>query len=132
MTFARIKIVKIVSRKKLHEKAWTLWSKWIRLKDANWKGMVRCYTCGSLIHWKEANAGHYKHGKHDFNELNVKPQCVSCNKFHHGRLDIYGEKLIKEYGLKEVNKLNRAKVYSEKELKNLIEELKIKLKSLKI
>ena len=92
-------------KKTLHDSCWKLMSKAVRLKGADSNGFNSCYTCGVVKHYKELQAGHYKHGRLDFDFRNLKPQCVKCNHFHSGRLDVYAEKLIKEYGVKWLDKL---------------------------
>jgi len=121
-------------RKKLHKKAWSLMSEWIRRKDANPDGYVECYTCRRIKHYKETNAGHYKHDKLDFDERNLKVQCVKCNQHNSGELDLYAERLISEYGLEWFNKLIKDawshKGYSIEDLSKIIEDLKIKISNL--
>lgn len=123
---------KKTTKKKLHDKTWTLMSKWIRIKDADWKGFNECYTCGVVKDYRELQAGHYKHDRLDFDERNLKPQCVKCNHFNSGKLDIYSERLIKEYGLKWFNKLVKDAWehtgYSYEELEKINKDLKEKLK----
>jgi hypothetical protein len=77
----------------LYRKAWAVFSEYIRRRD---KGV--CCTCGSINNWKDTNAGHYKHGVLDFDEMNINCQCVGCNKWNHGRLDRYGDFLRGKYG----------------------------------
>jgi hypothetical protein len=121
-------------RKKLHNIAWKLMSEWIRRKDANRDGFVECYTCGRMKHYKETNASHYKHDRLDFDERNLKVQCITCNHHNSGELDIYAENLIRDYGLEWFNQLVRDawahQVYSCEELKNIIQDLKIKINNL--
>lgn len=87
---------------------------YIRTRD---KGI--CYTCGTrnwdeeLGEWsiKGMNAGHFKHSILDFDEINIHCQCVKCNKWNSGELDVYAEHLIRDYGLEKFNDLcNRAKL----------------------
>jgi len=121
-------------RKSLHKKAWTLMSKWIRRSGANLDGYNECYTCGCVKHWKELQAGHFKHDRLDFDERNLKPQCPQCNNNYSGRLDVYAEKLIKDYGLEWFNQLVRDawahQGYSEQELAKIIEDLREKINNL--
>ena len=74
-----------------------------------------CYTCGILKHYKELHCGHYIHNRLDYEENNLRPQCPSCNKWKHGNLGIYGEKLIKEIGQETVEKM---RLYSYKKGNN--------------
>ena len=77
----------------LFRKAWAVFSEYIRRRD---KGI--CCTCYSVNHWKDTNAGHFKHNVLDFDEMNINCQCVSCNKYNHGRLDRYSDFLRAKYG----------------------------------
>jgi hypothetical protein len=86
----------------LHAKAWKVFSEYIRKRDGG-----KCCTCPSVNHWKDCNAGHFKHNKLDFDEMNINCQCVSCNKWNHGRLDRYASFLIGKYGLEAFEDLNR-------------------------
>lgn len=121
-------------RKKLHKIAWTLQSQWIRRKDANLDGYNCCYTCDCIKHYKELDAGHFKHDRLDFDDRNLKPQCTTCNKYYSGRLDIYAERLIINYGLDWFNELVKDAWshpgYSSEDLKKIIIDLKEKLSQL--
>lgn len=126
-------MVKKLTKQTAKKKAWKVFSEWVRRKDADGAGYSTCFTCDSKIHWKELNAGHFKHGKLDFDEMNVNPQCVRCNKWLSGKLDIYAFNLIKKYGLDEVAELNlRAsrEIYEKKSVEDYIkihDHYKIKL-----
>lgn len=70
------------SIKSLKAKLWKLTSEYVRRKDASYQGFVACYTCDTLKHWKEMNAGHAigGHGNAVMFDLEViRPQCVRCN-----------------------------------------------------
>jgi hypothetical protein len=70
------------------------------------------------------HAGHYHHGRLDFNRLNIHPQCVRCNLRLHGNLGLYGERLIEEHGVEAVKDLrlraNTVHVYTIKELEEIV------------
>jgi hypothetical protein len=89
------------------DKAWKVWSIFIRQSFADNRGYCTCYTCEAVKHWKEMQAGHYHHGALDFDKRNIHPQCIRCNKWLSGNLGIYAEKLTKELGLKGMKKLRR-------------------------
>jgi len=114
-------------RKRLHKKAWTLISELVRRDGANEDGYNECYTCNKIIHYKEANAGHFKHDRLDFDFRNLKCECVTCNKYYSGRLDVYAEHLINDYGIEWFNKLvleaNTHKGYSTEDLAVIIKDL---------
>lgn len=82
-------------------------SELVRRQGTDWKGYGKCYTCGNVIHWKEANAGHRYHGKLDFDLRNLKRQCVHCNKYQHGNLGAYEMKLQEEYGMEWCKQLEK-------------------------
>ena len=108
-------------RQKLYAKAEKVFHAWIRERDKD-KG---CITCGGPVE----QAGHWKHGKLDFDEMNLNGQCRSCNYFRSGNLGIYTIRLIEKYGLEKVKDLERraeiVKKYSVEELKEIIEKYKI-------
>ena len=122
--------IKHISLKKLHKKAWKLQSDYIRQLE---KGV--CFTCGDKRNWKEQQAGHYIHGnKMDFYPINIHCQCVRCNKWLHGNQGVYGEKLIKIYGMDKVEEIReiekKEKKYTIFELEDLIKGYQEALKDL--
>jgi len=67
---------------KLKVKLWKLVSEYVRRKDADNCGTVRCYTCGEPKFWKEVDAGHAIGGRNNavlFDEEIIRPQCKPCN-----------------------------------------------------
>lgn len=121
---------------RLKDNAWKTFSEYIRKKTK------KCYTCGAMF-WNEQlgqfdiiglEAGHFKHGVLDFDEMNIHPQCSRCNHFYSGKLDVYAENLIRDYGLEKFNDLcNRAKEatkghkYTEQEYEEIIKKYKEKI-----
>jgi hypothetical protein len=97
------------SRKRFFKRLWALWSIHIRLKYADWKENVQCFTCGKTLHWRQSHAGHYHHGVLDYDELNIHPQCAGCNTYRAGRLDQYALNLIRKYGADVLEELDRRK-----------------------
>lgn len=107
--------------KKLAEK-W--FHKYIILRD---KGI--CFTCG-----RQGNqAGHFRHSKLDFDELNLNCQCAYCNLYAHGNLGIYAVKLIKKYGQEVVDDLisrsYKPKKYTRDDLEGYLQHYKLKVKT---
>ena len=80
-----------------HDKAWTVFSRWIRNRDK------KCVTCPTGL---AENAGHFWHNVLDFDEININGQCVRCNKWLSGNLAAYSTYLIKKHGLKKFNELD--------------------------
>jgi hypothetical protein len=120
--------------KKWHRKTWKLMSEWVRRSRADWRGMTECYTCGGRQPWVELHAGHHFHRKLDFDERNLRPQCVSCNTYKGGMLNIYARKLIETFGLPWYQQLEsdaaRHPGYQLHELKAIHEDLTARLKNL--
>tara|TARA_B100000902_G_C27307271_1_gene916259 strand:- start:1929 stop:2324 length:396 start_codon:yes stop_codon:yes gene_type:complete len=84
------------SRKTIVKKLDTIFSKYVRLKDADFKGNCICVTCGKSYYWKEIQAGHFisrKHYSTRWDERNVKPQCYSCNVMRYGEQYKYSKYL---------------------------------------
>ncbi|MDD5014632.1 MAG: recombination protein NinG [Atribacterota bacterium] len=110
-----------MSLTRLHKKAWDLQSKAIRQEEK------LCYTCGAKGDWREAQLGHFRHGKNmDFIRENVHRQCVRCNKFLHGNLGKYAEVLEENYGYGIVQRLNKIadtkRDYKRKEIEEIIQK----------
>lgn len=66
----------------LKRKAWDVFSKWIRQRDADENGFCKCCTCPEIRHWKGMDAGHFKSRIYEntlFDEQNVHAQCKGCN-----------------------------------------------------
>jgi len=88
-------------KKPSKNKAWDLLSKIIRLSASDKSGNIKCYTCGTVKHWKEMQAGHAISGRGNsvlFDESIIRPQCVGCNIFKGGEYGIFAAKLIRENG----------------------------------
>lgn len=87
------------SQAKLKKDFDALFSQYIRRKYANEEGMVKCYTCSTIKHWKEIQNGHWIPRNNlatRFSEDNCRPQCVACNMFQHGMPDVFAVNLIKD------------------------------------
>lgn len=124
------------SKKNLKAKACKLFSKFIRQRDADWKGEVKCITCNWRGRWQDAHAGHYIHGKQKevyFNEMNCHAQCNACNTYKGGERGRYAYMLIKKYGLKKYNELEKKrfikKYWSFRDLQKIMKKYK-KVKNL--
>jgi hypothetical protein len=121
----------------LKKKAWKVFSEWIRRKDADQGGTVTCYTCGKLMFWKEAHAGHALPGRHNavlFDEDIVRVQCPVDNIWKGGNYPVFTAKLIRENGLEWFeSKLEGARQivkYTRSDLEDLINDYKQKLAEL--
>lgn len=94
-----------IIRRVLRSKVWSAWSKYLRSRAADESGRAACYTCLESHPWQELQAGHFIHGKLDFDEMNIHPQCVRCNNYLSGNLGAYALRLVDEYGREAVEAL---------------------------
>ena len=122
---------------KLKKKLDSLFSQYIRLRNADHLGRVKCFTCGVEKHWKEQQAGHFQSRSHHstrWDEVNVQVQCIKCNMFRQGEQYKFGMYLDQKYGegtaeeleirSKTIVKLNRT------DYEEAIERYKQKIKEL--
>lgn len=107
--------------KGLKRKAWDWMSKYIRLRDSIKyceevgipldSGVGRCCTCGKVIAWENADAGHFlsrglggSSGVY-FDERNCNLQCRSCNRFRQGAAQEYADFMRKKYSQAVIDEL---------------------------
>lgn len=100
---------------KLKAKAESVFHKWIVERDNR-----ICFTCGH----QGDQAGHYRHGKLDFDEDNLHCQCSRCNKWLHGNLATYTLKLIELHNKEWVDELiYRSNIQSNKFSRDQLEAI---------
>ena len=95
-----------LSKSKLRDKLDAIFSKYIRLKYSDDRGNCRCISCGKVFPWKEIQCGHYMSRRYmstRFSEDNCRPQCVACNIFNQGNIQMYRRVLIKQIGEQRVD-----------------------------
>jgi len=129
---------------KLKTKLWTIFSVWIRRKDANVHGYVMTAD-GSWKHWKEVHCGHLfnnteRNAKLGGNELwyderNFAPQTSNGNYFNHDdSAKKYMAWAIRKYGDDVVQEMFRLKqrkrVFTIEELEEKLRYYKEKVKAL--
>lgn len=93
--------------KKLDE----VFSRYVRLRDTR-NGCGLCISCGMPIRFETCDAGHYISRRHTalrWNEQNVHAQCIECNRYRHGNLQLYRRSLVLIYGAERVAELERRK-----------------------
>ena len=79
-----------------------------RLQDATDNGYVYCISCGAILHYSQAQGGHYIPRRHRATELeedNINPQCARCNGFLSGNQILYRDNLVKTIGVERVERL---------------------------
>lgn len=122
----------------LKKKLWDIFSKVIRMRDADEDGYVKCISCEKVDHYKNLDCGHYLPKSLGlsiyFEETNVAPQCTHCNRFRHGNQPKYALALIEKYGpeiLEELDKKQRnPRQIKSWEYEELIEKYKKELLNL--
>lgn len=81
---------------KLKKKMDTVFSRWIRSRDGG-----KCFTCKKVGTIETMQAGHYISRSVlslRWDERNVHCQCMPCNIWKHGALDVYKLNLQAKYG----------------------------------
>ena len=113
-----------------------IFSQLIRLKEADADGMLKCFTCDEVKHWKHMQCGHYISRAQmptRFSEKNCRPQCKTCNEDKHGNLIVFAERLeAEEPGLVAIlqEQARCIQDYDRDELKALIVDITRKVKLL--
>lgn len=80
---------------------WSVFSRYIRLRDSDGMGYCKCFTCSRVQFWKEMECGHgigRQHMATKYDEKNNHAQCHKCNSLEDGREDIYMKAVDKKYG----------------------------------
>lgn len=93
-------------------KADKYFSLYIRLRDSDDNGFVRCCTCGIVRHWKQVDNGHFikrQHNASRFSEVNCNAQCKGCNCFEQGANEKYAEFIKEKHGIDKYNLLLASK-----------------------
>lgn len=121
------------------KKAWTQVSLFVRQRDADEDGMVRCCSCPNVRHWKQGDAGHFIDGRGNANLYDVRGihfQCKPCNgSFKNQGIGNVKENyrlfMLERYGQAVIDELeaqnNTTKQFTVQELKQLVETYKPKL-----
>ena len=92
--------MKTISKLKKELDKW--FSLYIRLRDATDEGLVQCFTCNKVSHYKSGmQNGHFQSRKHlatRWDEENCQVQCVGCNMFKAGEQYKFSVALDSKYG----------------------------------
>lgn len=73
-----------------------IFSRYIRLKNADLYGNVECVTCGTTGNWKLFDNGHFIPRAHmytRFSEENCHVQCQACNRINNGNMGVFAKYL---------------------------------------
>mgnify|MGYP003678239876 FL=1 len=92
--------MKTISKLKKELDKW--FSLFIRLREATDEGLVQCFTCHKVSHYKSGmQNGHFQSRKHlatRWDEENCQVQCVGCNMFKAGEQYKFSVALDSKYG----------------------------------
>lgn len=111
-----------------------IFSRYVRLKDADLYGNVKCISCLKVDNWKNLDNGHFVPRAHmytRFSENNCRPQCVHCNRTKRGNLVEFAKALEIERPGSVEELYEQAKIvyhYTREELKGMIAAYMVKLK----
>lgn len=117
----RAGVAKLQPLKTLKERAWSAFSKYVRLRDCyGWYPdqipAAQCLTCAAIRDWRQMHAGHFVHAGRanpvTYDERNINAQCPACNTFRHGMLDVYSERLTAKHGAGVTDELRAMKAQS--------------------
>lgn len=92
---------KVKTKKQLKKELDKVFSLYIRQRPADRNGMVKCFTCGKINHWKKMQCGHFMSRRHTatrWDEKNTACQCVQCNIFYEGNKYKFGKFINEKYG----------------------------------
>lgn len=112
-------------------------SLFIRLKYADERGIVICFTCDRPMHYKNIQCGHFVSRSESITrylEGNNFPQCPRCNSNHELNISVYAKKLneIKPGFSEELIRMGKEVYkYTQDEIKELIYYYRDKNKLLK-
>lgn len=89
-------------------KADSLFSKFIRLRDTGNGFGGKCISCGKFYQYEDFDAGHFISRnclQLRYDEKNVNAQCRLCNRFRNGEQALYAKGLDIKYGKGTADKL---------------------------
>lgn len=116
-----------------------VFSEYIRQRDANEYGRVKCCTCDTTSHWAEMDCGHWQLRSNmgtRFDERNCHAQCKICNQHKDGMYDEHSIYIMNRYGPQALSDLvynaRHEKHWMQFEINELVKEYKTKLKQLDI
>lgn len=95
-------------KKELIKQADSLVRQYLISKYKTRAGTLRCYTCSGERLIKEMQVGHFIRRSYSalrWDVNNVRPQCPKCNCLLSGNLEIYENKLAKELGDSEIERM---------------------------
>jgi hypothetical protein len=86
----------------------TVFSEFIRLRDCDHQGTVKCFVTGDKIWWKEADAAHWRPRQHmgtRWDERNVHACTPDSNRFDPNHLTDYDMAMIRNYSIETMSEI---------------------------
>lgn len=74
---------------------------YIRMREADEEGYVKCCTCDKVKHWKEMDCGHFQSRRFliiRWDYRNAAAQCKGCNGFGAGEQVKFARYIDKKWG----------------------------------
>ena len=71
------------------------------MMEADDNGYLSCFICNKVIHWKDAQGGHFIPRGYGSLKLiigNIREVCEECNCYKDGNIGPYRKKMIESYG----------------------------------
>lgn len=134
---AKIREKKASSISKLTKTLDQVFSKFIRLRDTDERGVGYCIDCGERMEWKNIQCGHFMSRRLlsvRWDEMNCAAQKDGCNMFQQGRQFEFAKGLDARYGDGTADLLltrsREIKKWTSDELKSLIQHYNEKCKEL--
>jgi len=130
------KKIKTKSRSQLVKELDQIFSRYIRLRDADKNGICSCITCSAKVHWKNIQCWHFLtrgNYKYRWSENNCFAQCMPCNIYKSWNYISYTLVMIWKYGEKKVRDMQEDKELvkiSTPEIREMIEKYKYEVELL--
>lgn len=89
----------------------TVFAEFIKLRDADYYGTVRCFATGERVFYREADAAHWRPRQYmgtRWDERNVHACTVQSNRYDAGHSTDYQSAMLKKYSLKELQSISDA------------------------
>jgi hypothetical protein len=112
-----IKTIKIIENKSvkisdLVKKLDDVFSIYIRTRNMDENGTVKCFTCTNISHWKQMDCGHYWSRRIyvlRWDEINCQVQCKGCNIMNQGAGAQFSIAIKNKYGQHALDMLEQRK-----------------------
>lgn len=92
----------------IEEKAWRVFSRYVRLSNANAFGYCKCVTCERVKRWQDMDCGHWIDRRFKSVMVDVRntaPQCRVCNRYQDGQSGRFEQRIRFKYGSEAIEEL---------------------------